>query len=1027
MSNNYIDELANIQNVNIIWNSSELEDYIEGYLDKFSDIAGNDNDLFLQLARDRFVIEYFLMAKYIREYSFDKIRNMDFIDTYLKYKEIFGSNAIEILVELLLPIKDSLKFLTRHFKVLERILQDNINETTKKFLNENGVSTDIDLRMREDLIETIIEQYKKMRVQSNIYGNENRGFYALMKNITFSTFLNFSDNYYVDKETVVRIGKEAGIFSNANIMRLPSVNGVHPLIDSDKLLDKFENSTLPKEEEKYLSQEDYVLRFVKYIQENNQKKFNIYLPKINLKELAKTICELYKKLIIDETELILIISNPIFADLDTNLKKNLKKEIKKILDIQIRQEKEEKNRIILPFSNKAVYELARLECVSDIDLIEIFERQESLPSEDAIKSNENLPNILYINRSASSIISIDEMREYFTAQKLLASYFKPKNNNLIEILSFYRRYILPKTSPQEFTEFESEILASEKVTSKDIVTFFSVGFISNEKMKELKQSNQEISVFLYQLVRETTLNSSNERLNDSNEKFIFDLLYSGLISKNELIDILGLETAEQIIINGLSREDVTVTPGNINSLSNLGFVRDYPETGELETYESEILSNVGLNAKQIVEFYLAGFISNETIKALKEKNPEIQEELHKFIRLQYSSEQSDEVKKAGIKPILYLVQNGIVDEFELMDVLEDNGFEQVIRSGLTNKAIKVEELPKFSFVDSKLLLDTYNSSLKERSNNQESLNIIDFNYILSAYLLHDGLISIGDIQSIIEVGEEPEFTAPSFTNLSKYIYQTIKSCGSVGIEKIRKLYLNNYLIFDDLNELVQDGIIESEEADNINKEFCTPERIQEIRNMTIENSSKGKEKSHHSKRKFDLSNLSRSQNQQIEQAKIMIQILRSLGYTAKTENNLNGLLIMSTFSSGVLKNFRFFLSEENPTAIILAHFNQVPNSYLYYQGGENKVYTVSTSTIYNYLNNQDTNLGVAAEEVVESKYTLQTRLGKNFANTIQRTTEQMNNMLNSASLEAHVPEGDRKEVIDNCTDDIKNEKRIEQL
>lgn len=967
---------------------------------------------------DNAVIEYFLVANYIKQHALNRISNMNISELYANRINILnGQSAQAYLLDFLTPITDSLPFFNKHFPIIETIIPQKLSEDVKQILEDSNISTEIDVNLKEKLVSIIIEQLKRLEKQSNVaMTSVSSDLYSFVKLIATDIFIAFATRETIDKDILRRIGQEAGLFNNDILLKYVelspkiSMSMVHALLDIDEMLEHFENGTLTEQEEKALSQQDYIKGLIKYIKENNSEKISMYLSKINPKDVSKHLCSLFKNQEIRYDDFITIVTNPVIAECHPNFKKSLKEQLKPMLDIIYSPSTQE---IVQTFSFKGVYELTKLGYISDIDLITTFKKQEYIRT--TLADFDLMYDAMYAN--PKMLMTIEDLREHFTAQRFLDNYFKPKNDNLMDIMDFYQLYILRGKSREEFAEFESEILNSDKIGNKEIIDLFSAGFITNTKMKELKENNQQIASLFAKFIDVTSKKQREPKYAELYKRYLFELVYDGVISQNELSDIIGTEKYKEIICYGLSEENIDLLPENIENISNLGFIKPYSELEHLGNYETEILSDSNITATQIFKYYTSGFISNDKFQELKSSNQEIQKELNEFLQAQVQN-------KSGIYNILYFIRNGIVDEFELIDILGNENFEQFIRSGLESKVIEIKDFKNLSFIDTNLLLELYNDSKGDRG---EGLDVIDFKYLLKIYLSDSDYINLSDIEKIVSSKEEPDFKNPNFTNLSSYIYQAIKSAPNASIEKVKELYLKNYLIFSDLSKLVDEGIISSEEAKSINQEFCSPERLEEIRNLDMSIEFSQKYPTRESSTRFDANYLPKGKKQQITQANLMIEILRSVGYTPKTEEDVSGLETMSTFEDGDLKDYRIFLSNSNPSAVILMHCKQAGSSDIYYKGGESKTFVVATSDFYNYLVSRNTSLGISAKELISLQSTATAYIGKTWKDDLQSGIEQIENMLNETSLEEHSLEGERRNVIEFCIDEMNPNKKGEQL
>ena len=192
--------------------------------------------------------------------------------------------------------------------------------------------------------------------------------------------------------------------------------------------------------------------------------------------------------------------------------------------------------------------------------------------------------------------------------------------------------------------------------------------------------------------------------------------------------------------------------------------------------------------------------------------------------------------------------------------------------------------------------------------------------------------------------------------------------------------------------------------------------IEEIRNVDTNLESKRKNLVPDSTIMYDENYLPKGRKKQVEQANLMIEILKNMGYTPKTSTNLFDLEIMDTFEDAELKDYRVFISEKNPSAIILMHCVQAGASNIYYRSGESKSYVVATSDFYNYLTSSDERLGISSKELIDLQTTKTVYTGKTWQNDLISSVEEINNMLNATTLQEQTVEGDRaikSEKVDN--------------
>ncbi len=411
-----------------------------------------------------------------------------------------------------------------------------------------------------------------------------------------------------------------------------------------------------------------------------------------------------------------------------------------------------------------------------------------------------------------------------------------------------------------------------------------------------------------------------------------------------------------------------------------------------EDYINRMIKHIRSNNIELIKKYYDEIIYQNEIDELTNllgHNVLTKEDIMTLIKLGFISKQS----------ILILYSKGLVidNEEELTSLMQDD-FETELEIATADKKIEAKDITRFSTIDSEFLLRLYDKKL------------IDLSYVIDIYLLHNHILDIDDIELIIEVSEETGMKQDGLTNLSGYILQRImtnfvpnkeegqkveqeKEPINLDPQKIKELYLKNYLIFDDLIRLIEAGIITNEEAKAINDEIVTADKIDELKQVETNGQETRKSRKKHGQREFEEGRLTKSQERQVEQLELIIEELRELGFIPKIDILDSGEEVLPEIGLG---DYKLFLSQDNPEAVILVPCRRIPETNKYYKTEENKTLVVSLSTIYNYLLGK---FGISADELLQSKYLLETKIGKNWRTNIVRKLKQINEMITGFTLE----------------------------
>ena len=381
----------------------------------------------------------------------------------------------------------------------------------------------------------------------------------------------------------------------------------------------------------------------------------------------------------------------------------------------------------------------------------------------------------------------------------------------------------------------------------------------------------------------------------------------------------------------------------------------FPELSdeEKDNFDKQLLANEQLTPGDIVILFKEyDLLQKETFIKLKESNPEIQQEYYEYI------------KKANLRDIFGEVENGLITEEELIEIFDDKYYDMV-REAISHACISLTCIDKITFLDADMVIDEYHKEIEGKEEFNPEDESFDFRDMVIIYLGSRNLINISHIIQFIEENKDPMFHTEDF-NLSRTLYERIvgldKSCKEIGssidmTSQIRELYLNGLLTFDELAKLTEEGIISSENAQKINKEYCDKEMIAKLKEAKLGGSLENEPTTNGGNR-VECKKISRRQQEKeptkeslvSQQNDVMLEILKQYGFEPiTTETNAYGYSEIQSFRSGNFEDYMVLLSEEIPEVAILMHSKHVQNSDIYYQTGGNATYILSTAKLKTYL------------------------------------------------------------------------------
>lgn len=430
----------------------------------------------------------------------------------------------------------------------------------------------------------------------------------------------------------------------------------------------------------------------------------------------------------------------------------------------------------------------------------------------------------------------------------------------------------------------------------------------------------------------------------------------------------------------------------------LAFYKKYILTPErFEEFSNELITNEKVQAKDIVKLYSLGLIYHVRMKALSDNDQEIKNEYHKFL------------KSELIDRIFHIVNNGGLTEDDLIEMYDDD-YELVLREAIRKGLLFFGHYKKFSYLeDSGIILEEYEKAIDEHQEefktSDEDIKRTNYNDIMATYLSSDNLVSISDISKILKDHKDPIFLSEDFElgtsicNIIRWIHQEMPEVDM--LHKIRELYMQSYLTSDELNNLADEGIIDYDKAKQIDNDFTNSKKFEELKRVKLGDSDALLPNSN----PIPIPNPSKSKkvqvpkrgptDKQILQGETIVKYLESLGFYAKTTTNAYGIEEMDTFDSGDFKDYRVFISDENPGVVILSHLKQIQNTDTYYHIGGNATYLMTTSQFFQYLkatgkiDGELASFNTSKSKAKESKHTRTANVGQTWTSTIPRKIGQL--------------------------------------
>lgn len=438
----------------------------------------------------------------------------------------------------------------------------------------------------------------------------------------------------------------------------------------------------------------------------------------------------------------------------------------------------------------------------------------------------------------------------------------------------------------------------------------------------------------------------------------------------------------------------------------------------IQDIEVQIITDERIKPEDILFFHEKGVVLDETIKTLTLNNSEFKRELFNHIS-QIKAKPNSDSKREASDEIFEYFNRGIINEDDLIEILDDE-YEAILREAFRKRYIRLDKLKELTFLDNSIVMEEYNKSLKMHIENPETADQEqDFESILDLYLLTDGLVNFEDLYNIVKDRKDPVLQDENF-DLSNYIYNIIITEVAPAIEKspnldkniliskIKELYINSFLT-DELNKLVENGVIGNETAKQIDDEFCASENYQQIWNVRLGDSDSNIPDPNNTTRIHTKKSVRTAPklptDRQVLQADAMVNYMTSIGFEPKTVTNAYGIEEMETFDSGDFKDYRIFLSRENPHVVILVHLKQITNTDTYYHVGDNATYIMSSSTFLSYLkssgkiDNALASFYATKSKAKNSIYTRTANVGKAWGRTIPKKICQIMNVLDNPELQ----------------------------
>ncbi len=616
--------------------------------------------------------------------------------------------------------------------------------------------------------------------------------------------------------------------------------------------------------------------------------------------------------------------------------------------------------------------------------------------------------------------------------------------------SKYRKYLYPEDYIFRYLKYsskgdtEKENLYSSKISIKGTIQAFKSNIINFDILLDTFKNLSKVSSKREQIKREVKklfINSKNNETEPAtlSPKNILELAKINLVSDTDLIQVFMAQ--EDAKINSPSSNiyqeeysHIFISEEEVNEyfsaerllnhyLNNhekadisysLSFYKHYiinenVNSEKLEVFQTELLNDHRITPKIIVDLFSYGIITVDKFCKILTKNPEIKVELYKNMR---------ELKT---KYIFDMFNYDIIDENDLIECFGDD-YEAKLREGFSKGQILSNKLEELEYLDNKIVMEEYEKSIQMRitgSQQNEISKTFNFIDLVFTYIVNDKLVHLDDIVRAASEAKDPVFQQKKF-DVHECICYNIEyfhnsSRNPVNLtSKIRDLYFNDLLTFDTLARLTEKGIISSEDAQDINKEYCNKEMLKKLKKAklggSLENEPTQKEEDRVKIRKDSRNQQEKEPTKESlvsQQTDVMLEILKQYGFEPiTTETNAYGYSEIQSFNSGNFENYMVLLSEEIPEVAILMHSKHVQNSDIYYQTGGNATYILSTAKLKTYLEqvgaleSKFSHLAMTKQSLkTDDPYLRTANVTKNWGRNVARKIDEVLHMLEQPVLE----------------------------
>lgn len=643
-------------------------------------------------------------------------------------------------------------------------------------------------------------------------------------------------------------------------------------------------------------------------------------------------------------------------------------------------------------------------------------------------------NHLSINpRNVHDLLDIDELLNQYETGTI-----EPKARKFINKTDYMKRYI----EHYKNGNIEKAKIYLNNFSIRDIVNSFKAWEISYEQLLEIittpdfsKNKKQKTREELRKIYTSNKSKEQEDEISSNDQMFrpnhFLELAKLGYISDFDFMAIVKQqedykkENSSAILFeatyefipeneiknyfnsNRLINKYLKSKPSEFNEI--VAFYKRYilipkerPE--EFEKFGEELISNENVHAKDIVKLYSLGLIYHVRMKELSDKNQEIKNEFYKFI------------KNEPIENVFFIVNKGGINEDDLIEIYGDD-YELILRESIRNGLLLFFHFKNFSYLEnSSIILEEYEKAIDEHQEDfktsDEDIKRTNYNDIIATYLSSDNLISISDIEKMLRDHKDPIFLQEDFElgnsicDIIKWIHHNMPEVNM--IQKIRQLYMQSYITSDELNKLAEEGIIEYDKAKQIDSDFTNSKRFEELKKVKLGDSDvvlpTSKSVPIQSKSKKVQLPKRGPTDKQILQGETIIKYLESLGFYAKNTTNAYGIEEMDTFDSGDFKDYRVFISDDNPGVVILSHLKQIQNTDTYYHVGGNATYLMTTSQFFQYLkatgkiNGELASFNTSKSKAKESEHTRTANVCQTWTSTIPRKIGQLLSIFDKPEL-----------------------------